>query len=107
MLYEVITNPIVNLRIFKNRPFVIYSLTHSLAFGAFFATIVILPLWLQENMGYTATWAGYAASVMGILAMIFAPIVGKSADKIDPRLIVCIGILGLGSMTFWRVNFTS
>ncbi|WP_120781944.1 DHA2 family efflux MFS transporter permease subunit, partial [Enterobacter hormaechei] len=53
-------NPIVNLHVFRHRGFVAASITYSVAFGAFFASIVLIPLWLQQNMGYTATWAGYA-----------------------------------------------
>jgi DHA2 family multidrug resistance protein len=69
-------NPIVDLRIFRHRGFTAAALTYSFGFGAFFASIVILPLWLQQNMGYTATWAGYATGIMGILAVACAPLVG-------------------------------
>jgi DHA2 family multidrug resistance protein len=67
---------------------------------------VILPLWLQQNMGYTATWAGYATGIMGVLAVFSAPGVGVMAEKIDPRLIVSAGIVGLGAMTAWRSRST-
>lgn len=100
-------NPIVDLRIFRHRGFTAAAVTFACGFGAFFAAIVILPLWLQSNMGYTATWAGYATGIMGILAMISAPIVGKATETIDPRLILSTGILGLGAMTAWRVGFNS
>ena len=72
-------------------------------FGAFFASIVILPLWLQSNMGYTATWAGYATGIMGILAVLCSPLVGKAVEKFDPRMIVCLGILGLAAIMLWRM----
>ena len=88
-------NPIVDLRIFRHRGFVGAATTYSVGFGAFFASIVILPLWLQSNMGYTATWAGYATGIMGILAVLCSPLVGKAVEKFDPRMIVCLGILGL------------
>jgi len=98
-------NPIVNLRIFRHRGFTGASITYSAGFGAFFAAVVILPLWLQSNMGYTATWAGYATGLMGVLAVVSAPIVGGAVEKFDPRAIVCLGILGLGAMTAWRMGF--
>ena len=96
-------NPIVDLRIFRHRGFVGAATTYSVAFGAFFASIVILPLWLQSNMGYTATWAGYATGIMGILAVLCSPLVGKAVEKYDPRLIVCLGILGLAAIMIWRM----
>ena len=99
-------NPIVDLKIFRHRGFAAAAVTFSVGFGAFFASVVILPLWLQQNLGYTATWAGYATGIMGLLAIVSAPIVGKLAETIDPRRLICIGILGLGTMSAWRVTFT-
>jgi DHA2 family multidrug resistance protein len=96
-------NPIVDLRIFRHRGFVGAATTYSVGFGAFFASIVILPLWLQSNMGYTATWAGYATGIMGILAVLCSPLVGKAVEKYDPRLIVCMGIVGLAGIMLWRM----
>ena len=96
-------NPIVDLRIFRHRGFVGAATTYSVGFGAFFASIVILPLWLQTNMGYTATWAGYATGIMGVLAVACSPLVGKAVQKFDPRLIVCAGILGLAGIMLWRM----
>jgi len=108
VIYELTeAQPIVDLRIFRHRGFTAAAVTFAGGFAAFFAAIVILPLWLQQNMGYTATWAGYATGIMGILAMISAPIVGKATEKFDPRAILSIGILGLGAMTAWRMGFNS
>ena len=100
-------NPIVDLRIFRHRGFAAAATTYAVGFGAFFATIVILPMWLQSNMGYTATWAGYATGIMGILAVVCAPLVGKAVEKYDPRLVVCLGIVGLALMVLWRMGFNS
>jgi DHA2 family multidrug resistance protein len=100
-------NPIVDLKIFRHRGFTVSSLTYSFGFAAFFGSVVILPLWLQQNMGYTATWAGYATGVMGILAMFCAPAVGKSLEKgLDPRLVIFIGLMGLGLLHVWRMGFS-
>ena len=93
-------HPIVDLKIFRHRGFLAAATTY-----AFFASIVILPLWLQTNLGYTATWAGYATGIMGILAVLTAPLVGKATEKVDPRLIVSGGIVGLGLIMVWRMGF--
>ena len=96
-------NPIVDLKIFRHRGFVGAASTYAVGFGGFFASIVILPLWLQSNMGYTATWAGYATGIMGILAVLSAPFVGKEVEKFDPRAVVCLGIVGLAGIMVWRM----
>src|SRR5262249_37865160 len=55
-------NPIVNLRVFRHRGFTFSTITLALTFGTFFASAVLLPLWLQTSMGYTATLAGFAVA---------------------------------------------
>ena len=37
-----------------------------LGLGAFFASLVVIPQWLQTSLGYTATWAGYATAWNGV-----------------------------------------
>ena len=96
-------HPIVDLKIFRHRGFVGAATTYAVGFGAFFASIVILPLWLQSNMGYTATWAGYATGIMGILAVLCSPLVGKAVEKFDPRMVVFLGILGLAAVMLYRM----
>jgi DHA2 family multidrug resistance protein len=51
-------HPIVNLRLFARRNFTLGTAALALAYGLFFGNVVLLPLWLQQYMGYTATWAG-------------------------------------------------
>lgn len=99
--------PIVDLRVFRHPGFTAATITYSVGFAAFFANIVILPLWLQQNMGYTATWAGMATGIMGLLAILSAPPVGMASEKYDPRAIVFIGLLGLGAISMWRMSFNS
>jgi DHA2 family multidrug resistance protein len=99
-------NPIVDLRIFRHRGFTFAAITYSAGFAAFFASLVLLPFWLQTNMGYTATWAGYATGMMGLFAIVSAPPVGKAIEKIDARLVISIGLVGLAVIHFWRMSFT-
>src|SRR3546814_20716881 len=75
-----------------------------LMFGLFFGNIVLTPLWLQQMMGYTATWAGFATAPMGILAVVSAPIVGRLMTRIDPRLIVTYGMVMLAISFFMRAQ---
>jgi MFS transporter, DHA2 family, multidrug resistance protein len=100
-------NPIVDLKIFRHAGFTAAAMTYAVGFGAFFASLVIVPLWLQSNMGYTATWAGYATGIMGILAVICSPIVGKAVEKYDPRLIVFLGLVGFALIMMWRMGFNT
>ncbi|PIT77354.1 DHA2 family efflux MFS transporter permease subunit [Limnohabitans sp. JirII-31] len=78
-------HPVVDLRLFKGRNFAFGALALSIAYGLFFGNVVLLPLWLQQWMGYTATSAGMALAPVGILAIFFTPLVGKKVNAWDPR----------------------
>ncbi len=99
-------DPIVDLRIFRHRGFTIGVVTLSVTFGAFFASIILIPLWLQTGMGYTATWAGYATAG-GFLAIIFSPVAAQLVSRVDPRMLTSGGVLCFAAVTFWRSGFTT
>ncbi|RQN75114.1 MFS transporter, partial [Acinetobacter baumannii] len=99
--------PIVDLRVFRHRGFTVAVLSLALAFGTFFSSAVIIPQWLQTSMGYTATYAGYATAFTGVAAVIMSPIVAKLTSKVDPRALVCFGILWLGFTSLLRVHWNS
>jgi DHA2 family multidrug resistance protein len=100
-------HPIVDLRLFARRNFVTGTLSLSIAYGLFFGNVVLLPLWLQQYMGYTATWAGLATAPVGILAIILSPWVGKNVSKIDPRKLATVAFLGFGLVLWMRSNFNA
>ncbi len=100
-------NPIVDLRVFRHRGFAAACLTLPLAFAAFQASNVLVPQWLQSNMGYTATWAGYISGMTGILAVVGAPIAAKLSGKLDARILVFSGVMWLAWVTFMRSGATS
>ena len=99
--------PIIDLSVFKSRNWLVSTLTLGLMFGLFFGNIVLTPLWLQQMMGYTATWAGFATAPMGILAVLTAPLVGRLLAKVDPRLIVTYGIAALALSFYMRAHLTA
>jgi len=98
-------HPIVDLHLFARRNFWTSSLAMSLAYGAFFGNVVLLPLWLQQYMGYTATWAGMAMAPVGVLAIVLSPWVGKNVSKIDPRKLATVAFLGFGFVLWLRSHF--
>jgi DHA2 family multidrug resistance protein len=86
-------HPVVDLRLFAIRNFWTGTLALSLAYGAYFASIVLLPLWLQQYMGYTATLAGWALAPVGFLAILLTPLVGRNVQRIDPRLVATTSLV--------------
>ncbi len=100
-------NPIVSLKVFRYRSFATACVVMALAFGGFFAANVLIPLWLQTNLGYTATWAGRATAFGGVLAVVFSPIVGRIVGKYDPRALIMFGISWMALMMVWRSTFNT
>lgn len=99
--------PVLDLSVFKSRNWFVSTVSLGLMFGVFFGNIVLTPLWLQQMMGYTATWAGFATAPMGILAVITAPIVGRLMARIDPRLIVSFGMMVLSVSFYMRAHLNA
>jgi len=95
--------PAVDLRVFRHRGFSVAVLALVFAYGTFFASLVVIPQWLQGAMGYTATWAGYATAFNGVAAVLMAPVVAKRMVTVDPRRLVFLGILWLGATSLLRI----
>ena len=85
--------PIVDLRIFKDRSFATGNFVMFLAFFAFFGSIVLLPLFLQTLMGYTAYLAGWVLGPGGAIALFMLPFVGKTTERVDARILLAVGLL--------------
>jgi DHA2 family multidrug resistance protein len=97
--------PIVELRIFQNRSFAVSMIVIALAFGTMFGGIVLVPLWLQTNMGYTATWAGYNSALSGITMILAAPLATFLMARYDLRSIVFVGLIISAASSLMRVLF--
>ncbi len=97
--------PIVDLRLFAGRNFLMGTVSLSLAYGLVFGNIVLLPLWLQQYMGYTATWAGLAMAPVGLLAIVLSPWVGKNIGRIDPRWMATAAFMGFAAVLWMRAGF--
>jgi DHA2 family multidrug resistance protein len=108
VIWELTTeNPIVDIRVFRHRGFSAGTAAISLAFGAYFATVVLTPLWLQQIVGYTATYSGYTVAWTGLFAVTLSPFAAKLLGKWDMRYTVSLGILWLALFSFTRAWWTS
>jgi MFS transporter, DHA2 family, multidrug resistance protein len=84
-------NPVVDMRIVGTRQFGSAFIV-MLATGAILlATTQFLPQLVQQQFGYTATWAGLVLSPGGIVTAIMMPVVGVLSAKVQPRTLIAIG----------------
>jgi DHA2 family multidrug resistance protein len=93
-------NPVVDLRLLKNRNFSVATINLGVSYISFYGGVVILPLWLQTQMGYTPTWAGIASAPIGIIPLFLSPLLGKFGKYFDPRWLVIISFV-LFAWTFY------
>ncbi|MEJ8855456.1 DHA2 family efflux MFS transporter permease subunit [Variovorax robiniae] len=100
-------HPVVDLSLFKRRNFWTGAFATAVAYGLFFGNVVIMPLWLQQWMGYTATDAGMITAPVGLLAIVFSPIVGLTVAKVDPRRYTTFSFLVFALVLFMRSRFST
>jgi MFS transporter, DHA2 family, multidrug resistance protein len=100
-------HPIVNLRLFGRRNFLVGTAALSIGYGVFFGNVVLLPLWLQQWMGYTATWSGLVLAPVGVLAIVLSPWVGKNVARLDPRALATVAFVGFALVLWMRSNFNT
>jgi MFS transporter, DHA2 family, multidrug resistance protein len=63
-------------------------------------------LWLQSDVGYTATWAGLVAAPAGISAVILSPIAARVMSKVDARWTATISFVAFAISYLMRANYT-
>jgi DHA2 family multidrug resistance protein len=86
-------HPVVDLRLFARRNFAVGVGCLALASVAFFGTNVVVPLWLQTHLGYTAEWAGRTMAFGGLLAIVLGPLIGASIHRLDARAVATFGLV--------------
>jgi DHA2 family multidrug resistance protein len=95
-------NPIVNLRLLKERNFLTCCILILGLYATLYAATYLLPLFMQQMMNYDATTAGFALSPAGLFTMVEVPIVGLLLTRgFDPRKLAFFGLLVLAASFWW------
>ena len=97
--------PIVNLRLFRHRNFAAGTLALVLAYSAFFSIGLLVPLWLQNTLGYTSISAGLATAPLGVIPVLLTFWVGKYGTRVDLRWLAAIAFVVMGLTCFMRGRF--
>ena len=100
-------HPVVDLSLFLRRNFWTGALSMALAYGLFFGNVVLMPLWLQQWMGYTAIQAGMIMAPVGIFAILLSPLVGKKVATVDPRRLVTFAFIVFAVVLWMRSQFNT
>ncbi|NIJ42572.1 DHA2 family multidrug resistance protein [Parvibaculum indicum] len=97
-----VKNPFVELRIFKDRNLTIGLVIIFIVGMILYATMALLPPFLETLMGYPVTLAGLVLAPRGAGTMLAMLIAGRIASKVDMRLMIAFG-LSLASLSLWEM----
>lgn len=107
-------HPIVELKLLKRRNFATAMLTMTVLGAVLYGTTVILPEFLQNLLGYSASQAGICMATGGILMMFMMPLSGFLSGKMDPRILLgcgfgvtSLGLYHLASHLSLQIDFTT
>ena len=100
-------HPTVDLSLVKGRNFIFGNIAFALGYALFFANALILPLWLQTQLGYTATWAGLAAAPSGLVAVVLTPLMARLSGKVDARILATVAFVFFAASFYLRSELTT
>jgi MFS transporter, DHA2 family, multidrug resistance protein len=94
-------HPIIDVRLFKNLNFLAANGMMFILGVALFASLVMLPLFLQSLLGYTAESAGLVLSGGGLLLLFMMPFIGVLSSKVQARYLIAFGWLTLALAMYY------
>ncbi|WP_158772537.1 DHA2 family efflux MFS transporter permease subunit [Cobetia sp. L2A1] len=100
-------NPIVDLRVFKNRNFALGALVGFWLGVVLYGLVYLVPLFLGTIRGFSSLQIGEVMFVAGVAMFLMAPLSGKLSDLIDLRLMMFIGLVLTGLGTGMNAHLTS
>jgi DHA2 family multidrug resistance protein len=93
------SNPIIDLTVFKYRSYAIGTFLMTVVGFVLYGSTVLLPLLMQELLGYTATHAGVTNFPRGFASFLAMPFIGILTNKVDTRKLLFSGVvLSAGAM---------
>ena len=101
-----VADPIVNLRILKNRNFSAGTLITAVYGVVLYGITAMLPLFLQTLMGYPAFQSGLAVTPRGVGSFLSMFVAGRLVNVVDNRVLLAIGfiILAISSAMLGQIN---
>jgi len=98
--------PVVDLRVLGDRNFAIGCLMIAAMACVLYASAVIIPQFAQQQLGYTAIWAGLILSPGGLVVIVLIPIVGQISRVLATKYVIAIGFTIMGFSLLYSHNLT-
>jgi len=98
-------DPIIDLHLFRDRTFGISNLLMFMLGFALLGSTLLLPLFMQTLLGYTAQQSGFALMPGGFTIMLLLPLVGFLLSRYSPRYLLLFGLIVLSASLFHMTRF--
>ena len=98
-------DPIIDLHLFRDRTFGISNMLMFMLGFALLGSTLLLPLFMQTMLGYTAQKSGLALMPGGFAIMLLLPLVGFLLSRYSPRWLLVFGLVVLSASLFHMTNF--
>jgi DHA2 family multidrug resistance protein len=98
-------DPIIDLHLFRDRTFGVSNLLMFMLGFALLGSTLLLPLFMQTMLGYTAQQAGLALMPGGFAIMLLLPLVGFLLSRYSPRWLLVFGLVVLSASLFHMTTF--
>ena len=99
-------HPVIDLGVFKYRSYAVGTFLMTVVGFVLYGSTVLLPLLMQELLGYTATHAGITNLPRGLASFLFMPVVGILTGKADSRKLLAIGLTATAAAMFMVSTFS-
>ena len=99
-------HPIIQLKLLKNRNFAASTLSNFVLGVVLNGSMILIPQFLQLQLGYSAQQAGMALSPAGLALALLMPVAGILAMKFDPRKVIAVGFLLTSVSMFWMMRIS-
>ena len=97
--------PIVDLRLLKNRNFAVANILMFILGFVLLGSTQLIPQFVQTSLGYSATQAGLVLSPGGLALVFFMPIMGKLVTRVDARWLIMFGLCLSGVSLLYMTHF--
>jgi DHA2 family multidrug resistance protein len=101
-----VRHPLIEIGLFRERNFALSNIVLFIFGFGMFGSNFLLPLYLQDSLGYTPFQAGLVFLPVGVLLGLTAPLAGTFSDRFDARVPAFIG-MGLLAFTLYRFGSLS
>jgi len=98
--------PAVNIRLFADKVFAAGTLVGSVMFAMLMSLTFLLPVFMQELLGFTAVQSGIALMPRSLVMMVAMPVVGRLYNRVSPRLTVAFGVVLFSASAYMMSHYT-